>query len=402
VWHDGAARFPLAVPQIRMSWRERLLTWLIPGTLSGITSGTWLRVLRENHFAIDRPYWWRAAAVALGSIPNTALASVENLMYGGNIRIARVDPPLFVLGIWRSGTTHLHNLLAQDCRLACPNFYQVVFPHTFLCTERIAAKPLGWFLPRKRPQDNMSMGAVEPQEDEWAFCSLTGRTFLMSLIFPGRAAHYDRFLTLRETTEEERAEWKAALLWFIRKLSIKHGRPLVLKSPGHTCRIRLLLELFPDARFVHLYRNPYDVFQSSLHTVRTLAPWAALQRPNHEDLENRTIRQYKEVYEVFFAERGQIPPGHLHELAFEELEKDPVGQLRVLYERLGLPDMKSFEPALREYLRSVSGYRKNAFPELPLDMKERLALEWRQCFHEWGYPVPGCSHAAPSISGRKN
>jgi hypothetical protein len=239
----------------------------------------------------------------------------------------------------------------------------------------------------------MRLGVQEPQEDEWAFCSLTGQTFLLSLSFPRRAAHYDRYLTLREVTEDERAEWKSALLGLVRKLSFKYGRPLVMKSPGHTCRIRLLLELFPDAKFVHLHRNPYDVFQSSLHTVRKVAPWSALQRPNHNDLEDRTTRLYKEAYDVFFEERGRIPKGRFHELGFEELEKDPVGQLRKLYERLDLPDFERVEPVLREYLRSISGYKKNAFPELSAEVKERVAREWRRCFEEWGYPVQSSSPA---------
>ena len=383
-----------------MSWRETLTIRFGPGTFSGITLGIWLRVLRENHFAVDLPYWWRPAAITLASIANTPLAWCEHLVYGRRVRDVKVDPPLFILGIWRSGTTHLHNLLAQDSRFACPNFYQVVFPHTFLTTERTSAKLLGWFLPRKRPQDNIRLGVQEPQEDEWALCSLTGRTFLLSLHFPRRAARYDRFLTLREVTKGELAEWKAALLWLVRKLSFKYGRPLVLKSPGHTCRIRVLLDLFPDAKFVHLHRNPYAVFQSSLHTVRKVTPWSALQRPDHHDLEDRAIRQYKEAYDAFFEERELIPKGRFHELGFEELEIDPVGQLRKLYERLNLPDFERFETILREYLCSISGYEKNAFPELSAEVKDRIAREWRPCFEEWGYPVQNSSGGvAGSLGG---
>ena len=50
----------------------------------------------------------------------------------------RFDAPLFILGIWRSGTTHLHNLFAQDDRFAFANNYQVCFPRTFLTMEKLA------------------------------------------------------------------------------------------------------------------------------------------------------------------------------------------------------------------------------------------------------------------------
>jgi omega-hydroxy-beta-dihydromenaquinone-9 sulfotransferase len=370
-----------------MPWREALLLRFGAGVFAGITLGRWLRVLRENHFAVDRPYWGRAAAITLASIPNTLQAAWENWFYGRKVRNTRVAPPLFVLGIWRSGTTHLHNLLARDDRFAYPTTYQVFYPHTFLTTEKRNAPLVGLFLPEKRPQDNVALGVGEQQEDEFALCSLTGRAWPMAWTFSRRAGHYGRYLTLREAPAGEVAEWKSALAGLVRKLSFRHGRPLVLKSPGHTCRIRLLLDLFPGAKFVHIHRNPYDVFRSTRHLVRTVPPWWALQRPDDNDLEERSLRQYREVYDVFFEERGLIPKGRFHEIGFEALEADPIGQVRGIYEALALPEFGHVEPALRRYLAAIAGYRKNTLPELPADLRSRVAREWRRCFDEWGYPL---------------
>jgi hypothetical protein len=147
----------------------------------------------------------------------------------------------------------------------------------------------------------------------------------------------------------------------------------------------MLLELFPDAKFVHIHRNPYAVFQSSRRTVLKVSPWSALQRPDHSDLDDRSIRQYKEVYDVFFEEQGLIPEGHYHEVGFEELEKDPMGQVRGIYEALDLPAFREVEPALCRYVESLAGYRKNVFPDLPADLRQRVTREWRRCFEEWGY-----------------
>jgi hypothetical protein len=370
-----------------MAWREAFLMRFGAGALTGITLGGWLRVLRDNHYAVGRSYWGRAAVITLASIPNTLLRWWEDWHYGRQVRETKVASPLFILGIWRSGTTHLHNLLAQDDGFAYPTTYQVFYPHTFLTTEQRSARLVGFFLPRKRPQDNMALGVDEPQEDEFALCSLTGRAWPMSWAFPRRADNYGRYLTLRELSASEVAEWKAALMGFVRKLSFRYGRPLVLKSPAHTCRIRLLLELFPEATFVHIHRNPYDVFRSTQHMVRTVLPWWALQRPDYSDLEECTLRQYREVYDVFFEERGQIPKGQFHEVRFEALEADPVGQVRGIYEALALPDFRRVEPALRRYVESLSGYQKNTLPVLPPDLRERIAGEWRRCFEAWGYPT---------------
>src|SRR5215831_19395539 len=173
-----------------MAWREALLTTLGPGAFSGITLGDWLRVLRENNYSIDWPYWGRAAAITLGSLSNSVLRCWENLRFARRIRAAKVAPPLFVLGIWRSGTTHLHNLLAQDDRFAYPTTYQTSFPHTFLTTEKLSAKLLGFSLPDRRPMDNVKFGFAEPQEDEFALCCITGRALPMAWAFPRRAGHY--------------------------------------------------------------------------------------------------------------------------------------------------------------------------------------------------------------------
>jgi hypothetical protein len=278
----------------------------------------------------------------------------------------------------------LHNLLARDDRFAFPNFYQVLFPATFLTTERFNARTLAWFTPPRRYQDNVKLGVEEPQEEELALCSLLGRSILMSLAFPRHAEFYDRYLTLEDLSEDDRAAWQEAYLYFLKKLTWRYGRPLVLKSPGHTCRIRWLLPMFPQAKFVHIHRHPYEVFQSSLHTVRTMAPGFALQRPP-ADLIDQTIAQYKVVYEAYFQQRALIPPGRLTEIRFESLERDPLGEMRRLYAALDLPDFAHAEPALRSYLASLAGYRKNAHRELPPPLRERLACEFRRFLEEWGY-----------------
>ena len=112
-----------------MSWRKRLILWTGPGLLGGITFGDWLALLRDNHFAVDPAYWWRAAVITMRSMSNSLGRWREEACYAENSRDIPVEPPLFILGIWRSGTTHLQNLFALDSRFASPNWFQVSFPH---------------------------------------------------------------------------------------------------------------------------------------------------------------------------------------------------------------------------------------------------------------------------------
>ena len=367
-----------------MGWRETFVTKLGPGAFGGITLGNWLCLLRENRFRIDPRYWPRAANITAGSVVNSLVRRWEDLHYGRRIRQTPVLPPVFVLGVWRSGTTHLHNLLAQDERFAFPNTYQVFYPQTFLTTERSNSWLVAAVMPEKRPQDNVCLGVKEPQEDEFAQCSLTGYAYMLAWAFP-RALCYDRFLTFRDASSAEIREWQAALYGFVQKLSFKYGRPLVLKSPGHMGRIRMLLEIFPDARFVHIHRHPQAVYQSWLHTVRQVKSWWALQNYERPDAEDFGLRQYRELCDAYFDQRSLIDPSRFHELSYEDLEQNPLAELRRLYERLGLPNFAAVEPQLRQYLASLAGYRKNIFPELSPPWRDRLFRECRQCYDAWGY-----------------
>ena len=371
-----------------MRMRDTFLRSIGPGAFSGVTLGTWLRVLRDNRFSIDLPFWPRATLTTLGAVPNTLVAWLEHLRYERAIESTDIEPPLFILGTWRSGTTHLHNLLAVDDRFAYPNQYQVTCPRTFLLSERGTAWLIDWFMPNARPQDAVKMGVNEPQEEDFAMCSLSGQASLLSMAFPRNVAFYERYMTMASLSPSELTRWKACYLFFLKKLTFRYGRPLVLKTPANTGRIAMLLELFPDARFVHIHRNPYDVFRSARHTLLTAGPWWQLQRPDyHQDdrIDRQLIQQGKTLYDGYFAQRSLIPAGRLHDLAFEDLERDPVQQVRNTYEALALPDFGYVERKIRAYVDSLAGYKKNSFAELPDDLRRWVYHEWKQCFDAWAY-----------------
>ena len=356
--------------------------------LAGITAGDWWRLLRENQGGIDPAYWHRAAFITLTSLLNSMARQREERRFSAAVATVRVERPLFILGHWRTGTTHLHNLLAQDdAQFAFANTYQVVNPHTFLGTEESNTRRFAWLVPDRRPMDNMSLSFQTPQEDEFAPCLMSLRSLYLGVSFPRREEHYARYLGFRGVPAAEVEEWKAAFTWFLKKLTWKYRRPLVLKSPPHTARIRLLLEMFPDARFVHIHRDPYTVFQSSRHYFDTATWHTYLQRPDVPGIEDRLIARYQALHEAFFEERSLIPAGRLHELGFAELERDPVGEMERLYGKLGLPGFASFRPKLQTYVNSLSGYRKNQFPELDPARRRTIARAWQRGFEEWNYPV---------------
>jgi hypothetical protein len=238
---------------------------------------------------------------------------------------------------------------------------------------------------RRRYQDEMALGAEVPSEDEVALCTMTGLSPYMTWYFSRDGAGYDNYLSFRNAPESEVVRWKAALTTFFKKLTVRYHRPLVLKSPPHTARIRLLLGLFPDARFVHIHRDPYLVFRSTRHLIRAVHPLFCLQECPTPDGDDRILSVYTEMYDAFFEERGLIPEGRLCEVAYEDLEREPVSLIGSIYETLGLAGFESLRPRLEAYLDTIAGYGKNQHAELPEPLRQRIANEWRRSFAEWGY-----------------
>lgn len=356
--------------------------------LAGISAGDWFALLRANRFAVDPVYWHRGAFITLVSFINSFYRWREERRFGKAVEETTItQPPLFILGHWRSGTTHLHNLLALDTeQFAYANTYQVVNPHTFLTTEEVNIRRFAFLLPKKRPMDNMALSFESPQEDEFAMLLGCGYSLYLGITFPRHEDEYSKYLTFRGVPAEQIARWKAVFVRFLKKLTLKYGRAVVLKSPPHTARIKLLLETFPDARFVHIHRDPYTVFRSTQHYFDTAIWYTYLQRPNREIIDARILERYKVMYDAFFEERSLIPPGRFHEMSFDDLERDPLEQMRLLYDKLSLSGFEKLKPKLREYLRPLSDYKKNTYSELPEDVRERVAKEWRRGFEEWGYP----------------
>lgn len=97
------------------------------------------------------------------------------------------------------------------------------------------------------------------------------------------------------------------------------------------------------------------------------------------------------MHDAFFEARDLIPPGQYHEVRFDELEADPIGQLERVYDALGLGEFSQVRPALERYVEGIRGYRKNEFPELPAALRRRIADAWRPCFERWGYALSPAS-----------
>jgi omega-hydroxy-beta-dihydromenaquinone-9 sulfotransferase len=357
--------------------------------LQGMRVSRCWQVIGRDWRRLGPAFWPRASLLAASAVFNTAFACYDERRWRRQLEETVVRPPLFILGHYRSGTTHLQYLFSHNRLLAYPNLVQSFFPHTFLSMERFLARLAQIGLVRHRFQDHVRLSPTSPMEDEIAVCIATGLSPHMSWALPHRGSFYDRFLTFQDATENEVARWKSALSLFVRKLTLRHGRMLVLKSPPHTARIRLLLELFPEARFVHVHRHPYDVFRSTMHMLGAISPYWNVQRAGkhgtHEARVARVLTTYRLMYDAFFEQRRLIPAGHFCELRYEDLERDPTGTLRTVYSTLGLAGIDEQVVGMQDYLAASRGYPKNNRTPIDDRLRRQIARDWERAFAEWGY-----------------
>ncbi len=332
----------------------------------------------------------RLGGVIASSLASAPLAGWEALREGRRIRATQIqESPTFIVGHWRSGTTHLHNVMSQDPRFGSLRMFQTLAPDCSLSTQPWLPSLMSRVMPKKRPMDNMEWPMDAPQEEEIALAKTTPYSWYLSFLFPKQAIEsFDRFVLLEGAPPRVREEVKAKLHQLYQVATIhEQGRRLLSKNPVHTCRIPLLLEMFPDARFIFIHRNPYEIFSSTINLHRRILDLTSMQEVDDEAIEENVVRLHRRVTSAYLRDRELVPEGQLCEIGYEDLVRRPLTVLHQTYEALGLQDFETARPRMAKYLEAQSSYRKNDF-NLTDRARERIEEDWRDDFEEWGY-APG-------------
>ena len=191
------------------------------------------------------------------------------------------------------------------------------------------------------------MSWQNPQEDEFALLNMGLPSPYQELAFPNHRKRAAPFLSLDEFSPRARARWRETFVSFLKSVTLyrmKHAKGptprLVLKSPPHTARLAALSEIFPDAKFIHIVRNPAEVFPSSVRTWSSLFDVQGCQTPRVEALSNGApsiedyvLSTFNELYRDFPQARAAIPPERFCELRYEDLVADPFAQLQRIYDQ---------------------------------------------------------------------
>ncbi len=329
----------------------------------------------------------------IGQFLRLPLVAIEKVKYAGAINRQTMEkPPVFLIGHWRSGTTHLHNLMSRDPQFGYLKFSETAMPQDMLGPKvRIARKLIDRALPEDRGFDKVRLTLDEPQEEEMALGNLNPIGYYGVYYFPSKMEEQrDRALFFDGCDSAEVERFRRNYKNLIRKVNyVKQGRQLLFKNPPSTTRMEMILQMYPDAKFVHMVRNPWEVYCSTRSHFPRVFNAFAWQDFQHADLPGYTLETYEKLMRRYLEDRDrlQLPANQLVETTYEAVTADPLGEIGRIYDTLGLDSKAIGLTHIGEYLGGLDGYKRNVHT-IDSSEAEQVKERWKFSFDAWGYDFP--------------
>ena len=241
-------------------------------------------------------------------------------------------------------------------------------------------------MPKERPSDKIKLDVELPQEDEFAVSNYTNISHYNFFFFPNDYKKiYSEAIRFEKNNEKlwlsKYSEILNRIFQYTRKSKI------IIKNPSNTARIKSLLKKYPNAKFIHIYRNPIFVYLSTLKFFSELFPSVNLQNIDNETLKKLIIYNYKEIYKDFYNYKSLIPKGNLIELKFEDFRKNPSIYLKDIYKTIGIEFKNKDLNELSLYLNNQKKHKMNTYT-IDKSTLEKLNKEFKFSFKKMNYNIP--------------
>jgi hypothetical protein len=336
---------------------EPLVDWftLVAAATRTVFSSRWPQNWRRFKFLFLFTVAWPLLKAI--SLPCLVL---DYLLYPGFQHI-QVKEPLFIVGNWRTGSTMLYRTIARDTdNIACFTFLDAFLPA--ICMKRAVARLQrvdrwlgGWGARIGNKVDDLflaeysrihPMGFMMPEEDEHALlvdlCSAS-----MFELFP-MVKRFRRLFFVDQEMPRIQREFVMQRYHKLVKRQLYHQGPhkrFIAKNPLFTHKIQSLSRHFPDAKFVHLVRNPVNTVVSTASLFHFVWHETGALPPGQQDMD--TVLEFcHEGYQHAARCGADLDPDRWVDVRFDELVDDPGGTIRMLWARFGWPVAQDMDAVL--------------------------------------------------------
>ncbi|MCH2169567.1 sulfotransferase [Myxococcota bacterium] len=316
---------------------------------------TWLRIGRLA--ASERFSWRRARLLVLlytfmtgMSFFNTICLLLDHIFFPGFKRV-EVREPVFIVGSGRAGTTQLHRLLAGDPRFSYFRTWEILLPSILQrkgvglvaaldqrwlggAIERRLSGAGGSKLDKARRSHDWRLQGAEEDEfillNNWSSGSLT-------VLYPYMRALESSISLIDARSPRDRARILGYYRSLVQRQVYLYGGDVIhcCKSPSFVHKMRGLMEVFPDCRFVVPVRHPYETIPSLIDMLRKI--WLAMGAdPEVVDdsvslLGDKMLADYRYAFEVL----SELPEDRAAVVPFGDLIERPQQVVEELYDRFG-------------------------------------------------------------------
>ncbi len=344
-------------------------------------------LLAQNKFRIGIRYIPRFFYSLILGLLLSPFRIKERILFDKKIKQTKIiHDPIFIIGHWRSGTTYIHSFLSQDKSLGFFSTFQAYLPGVFLGSEKLFKSIVESSLPNKRPMDDVEMNADLPQEDQYAVGAFTPYSYYHGWCFPKNMEFYNNFVLFKNVKKEDISKWKKTYIYLIKKVTVfEKGKRLVLKNQDNTTKIKYLLEMFPNAKFILMKRNPYTLYLSMMKFMRIVIPLYCLQNPPTLNVVEKSMMDlYKNMFKKYIREKQLIPKNNLIEIRYEDFILKPLEQIEKIYKQFDLEGFSENKESFKKYLAKQSQLKLDKY-KITKEITEKVNKNWDFIFDEFGY-----------------
>ena len=276
-----------------------------------------------------------------------------------NRDLKRPASPIFVIGLPRSGTTYLFNLLSLDSNYRSPLVWEMFFPFPLIKQDsseykrRIKKTDFMLFFQKKLIPDLDLVHPIQSTDPEE--CLLISPFSLKSLLYSymARIPSYESYL--------KKADHSSVFLWHSRFLQVLESfdrpRRWLLKDPGHIGRLSEILANYPDASFIQIHRDPVETIPSICSlTEKTRRPFT--KEIDKNEIGQKTLSYWKESLAKGEKDKSFISKDKFINVKFDDFIVDPIGEIKKIYSGLNLDLNKETEKKMVDFVNEFKKGKK--------------------------------------------